>query len=101
MIRHLRKDAKMSTYAGKYTFKTPTSEAKLWPMVTAAVMLIIGLIPGVGLLNLLLAIPVGFALLINFLSHKGKLGRVYFGFLLLAVAVIVPVFITFGILAQA
>lgn len=101
MIRQLRKDKKMSTYAGKYTFETPSAQPKTWPTVVAAVMLLIGLIPGVGFINVLLAIPVGFALLISFMSYRVKLGRVYLGFLLLAAAVILPFLITLGIFAVA
>lgn len=101
MIRQLRKDKKMSTYAGKYTFEPQISQPKMWPTVVAAVMLLIALIPGVGFINVLLAIPVGFALLISFLSYRANLGRVYLGFLLLAAAVALPFIVTLGILAVA
>lgn len=101
MIRQLRKEKKMSTYAGKYTFKPQEAQPKRWPTVVTAVMLLIALIPGVGFINVLLAIPVGFALLISFMSYRTRLGRVYLGFLLLAAAVVLPFIITFSILAVA
>lgn len=101
MIRQLRKDKKMSTYAGKYTFETEDPKPKMWPTVVTSVMLLLALIPGVGFINVLLAIPVGFALLMSFMSYRTKLGRVYLGFLLLAASVVLPFIITLGILAVA
>ena len=42
MIRHLRKDEAMSTYASRHNrYRSTARDAKLWPLVVTAVMVLI------------------------------------------------------------
>jgi hypothetical protein len=90
MIRHLRKDAAMSTYAARnYNFST-AKDAWRWPLVITLAMLLISFIPALGLVNLLLFVPVSFILCVNMFRNRHKMGRVFLGFLILFAACIIP-----------
>ncbi|GAA2585632.1 hypothetical protein [Microbacterium binotii] len=57
-------------------------------------MFLVAFVPGVGLVNLLLVVPVGFFVVLNFLSKPDKMHRVYLGVLFLVVSVVLAVIVS-------
>lgn len=71
-----------------------------WPLFVSIGMFLVAFVPGVGLVTLLLVVPVGFFLVLNFLSRPDKMHRIYLGVLFLlgsaVVAIIVSTIALFG-----
>lgn len=81
----------MSTYASSHNrYRSTARDAKLWPLVVTAVMVLIAFVPALGLVNLLLFTPVGLILCVNFLRSKSKMWRVVLSFFALVASCVIP-----------
>lgn len=72
-----------------YTVARDYNPAWRWPLVITMVMFALAFVPGVGLVNLLLFVPVGFLMTVNMLRTSSKGYRIFFGYLLLIAAAII------------